>query len=99
MNINWTNRPEGIPPPPDDPGLAKTKNQLTADTFLQLLVAQLRNQDPLNPADGTQFLAQLAQFSSLEQMIGIKTEISALRAEMTAAKTEDKKTEKETGAV
>ncbi|HEY1335957.1 MAG TPA: flagellar hook capping FlgD N-terminal domain-containing protein, partial [Bryobacteraceae bacterium] len=37
--------------------------------FLQLLVAQLRNQDPLNPSDGTQFIAQLAQFQQLEQSI------------------------------
>jgi flagellar basal-body rod modification protein FlgD len=39
------------------------------DTFLQLLTAQLANQDPLNPTDGTEFTAQLAQFSSLEQQI------------------------------
>ncbi len=37
------------------------------DEFLQLLVAQLQNQDPLNPDDPTEFVAQLAQFSSLEQ--------------------------------
>ena len=35
--------------------------------FLQLLVAQLKNQDPQNPADGTAFVTQLAQFSTLEQ--------------------------------
>jgi len=35
--------------------------------FMQLLVAQLKNQDPQNPADGTQFVTQLAQFASLEQ--------------------------------
>jgi flagellar basal-body rod modification protein FlgD len=37
------------------------------DVFLQLLVAQLQNQDPESPADGTQFVTQLAQFSTLEQ--------------------------------
>jgi flagellar basal-body rod modification protein FlgD len=42
------------------------------EMFLQLLVAQIRNQDPLNPADGVQFLSQLAQFSELEQLIGIR---------------------------
>lgn len=41
---------------------------LDKDTFLQLLVAQLRYQDPLNPTDQTQFLAQTAQFTSLEKM-------------------------------
>lgn len=44
---------------------------LGRDEFLQLLVTQLSNQDPLNPMDGQEFAAQLAQFSSLEQLIGI----------------------------
>ena len=48
---------------------------VSQDNFLQLLVAQIKNQDPLNPADGTQFLSQLAQFSSLEQLVGIRTEL------------------------
>jgi flagellar basal-body rod modification protein FlgD len=43
--------------------------------FLQLLVAQLKNQDPLSPTDSTQFVAQLAQFSELEQVIGIRGDI------------------------
>jgi flagellar basal-body rod modification protein FlgD len=41
---------------------------LGKDEFLQLLVTQLQNQDPLDPMDNTQFVAQMAQFSSLEQM-------------------------------
>ena len=44
---------------------------LGRDEFLQLLVTQLSNQDPLNPMDGQEFAAQLAQFSSLEQLISI----------------------------
>lgn len=44
---------------------------LTRDDFLELLVTQLSNQDPLNPMDGQEFAAQLAQFSSLEQLINI----------------------------
>src|SRR6185437_9209291 len=48
-------------------------------TFLQLFVAQLKNQDPLNPADGTQFVSQLAQFSQLEQTINIGQDVSAIR--------------------
>lgn len=41
------------------------------DLFLQLLVAQMSNQDPLNPQDPTQYVTQLAQFSTLEQMQGV----------------------------
>src|SRR5207244_5454333 len=48
------------------------------DTFLQLLVAQLKNQDPLKPTDGVQFVTQLAQFSSLEQLIGIRSDLKNL---------------------
>ena len=45
--------------------------------FLQLLVAQLKNQDPLSPTDSTQFVSQLAQFSELEQVIGIRGDIES----------------------
>ena len=45
------------------------------DTFLQLLVAQIQNQDPTNPTDSIQFVTQLAQFSQLEQLIGIRQEL------------------------
>lgn len=53
------------------------KNELVSkDTFLQLLVAQIRNQDPLKPTDGTQFLSQLAQFSELEQLMGLRSDLT-----------------------
>jgi flagellar basal-body rod modification protein FlgD len=44
-------------------------NDVGFDTFLKLLTAQLQNQDPLNPAEGTEFTGQIAQFSSLEQQL------------------------------
>lgn len=47
-------------------------------TFLTLLVAQLKNQDPMSPADSTQFVTQLAQFSSLEQLTNINTNVGAI---------------------
>jgi flagellar basal-body rod modification protein FlgD len=47
-------------------------------TFLKLFVAQLQNQDPLQPQDGTQFIAQLAQFSSLEQELQMRQDLDAI---------------------
>jgi flagellar basal-body rod modification protein FlgD len=50
----------------------------TEGTFLTLLVAQLKNQDPLSPTDSTQFVGELAQFSSLEQLMNINTGVTAI---------------------
>jgi flagellar basal-body rod modification protein FlgD len=52
-----------------------------------LLVSQLKNQDPLNPTDSTTFVTQLAQFSELEQVIGIKADTDALAASKNSAST------------
>ena len=49
------------------------------DTFLKLLVAQLKYQDPSNPADSTQFLAQTAQFTQVEKLGEIAEMLSAQR--------------------
>lgn len=49
-------------------GAANANSELSENTFLQLMIDQLQNQDPLQPQDNTQMLAQLAQFSALEQM-------------------------------
>jgi flagellar basal-body rod modification protein FlgD len=53
------------------------------DDFLQLLVTQLQNQDPLNPADATEFTAQLATFSSLEQLQNINTTLGDVSTSQT----------------
>jgi flagellar basal-body rod modification protein FlgD len=50
--------------------------QVNESEFLNLLVTQLKHQDPLNPADNQAFLAQLAQFSSLEQLMSINQTLS-----------------------
>jgi flagellar basal-body rod modification protein FlgD len=68
-----------IPPTNGTSGGAQTSTtktdaenaSLNYDDFLNLMVAQLRNQDPLNPTDSTQYMSQIAQFSTVEQ--GIKT--------------------------
>jgi flagellar basal-body rod modification protein FlgD len=51
--------------------------KLGKDEFLRLLVTQMQNQDPLNPMQGEEFAAQLAQFSSLEQLVGIGEQLSS----------------------
>ena len=75
-----------ISAPPDTPP-ASTSAQpattgadgmVTEQTFLQLLIAQMQNQDPTQPQDGTQFVAQLAQFSSLEQQIQMRQDLDTL---------------------
>ncbi|HEY2407717.1 MAG TPA: flagellar hook capping FlgD N-terminal domain-containing protein [Polyangiaceae bacterium] len=55
-----------------------TASGLGETDFLQLLVAQLKNQDPLAPQDNTQFVAQLAQFSSLQQTMGVNTRLDQI---------------------
>ncbi len=63
-------------------GAAATPGAVDKNMFLQLLVAQLRNQDPLSPTDGTQFVGQLAQFQQLEQSMNSGEDIAAIRADL-----------------
>ncbi len=57
-------------------------NIISKDQFMQMLVAQLKNQDPLNPMDGTQFAAQLAQFSTVEQLYNVSESMSNMSSSM-----------------
>lgn len=58
------------------------KNDLDKDAFLRLLTTQLANQDPLNPMEDREFIAQLAQFSSLEQMQNLNKNVENLSDEL-----------------
>jgi flagellar hook assembly protein FlgD len=57
----------------------ETGDLANAEVFLQLLVTQLKHQNPFEPADGTEFVAQLAQFSQLEQSLGMREDLKAIR--------------------
>ena len=57
---------------------AKSGGQITRDDFMKLLIAQLQNQDPLSPMDNQQFAVQLAQFNSLEQLVGLNEKLESL---------------------
>lgn len=63
---------------------ASKSQVLDQDAFLRLLVTQLQNQDPLSPMEDTEFIAQLAQFSALEQMNQVRQEVENMRNEITA---------------
>lgn len=58
----------------------KANDALGKDDFLQLLVKQMQYQDPLDPQDNSEYVAQLAQFSSLEQMTNLNTTMSTSQA-------------------
>ena|ERR1700730_1583761 len=75
-SITSTTKPPTAPP---SAITGSTSNLANQTTFLQLLVAQLKYQDPLQPQDGTQFVSQLAQFSDLEQQIGSHQDLDAIR--------------------
>lgn len=57
---------------------------LNENSFLQLLTTQMQYQDPLQPQDNSQFIAQLAQFTSLEQMTNVATNDSQIATKLTA---------------
>lgn len=62
---------------------ATANSSLGKDDFLKLLVTQMQNQDPMNPMDDTQSIAEMAQFSALEQMTNISTSMDKLNTNMT----------------
>lgn len=61
---------------------ASTASLANQNVFLQLLVAQLKNQDPDNPADGTTFITQLATFSELSNTTQMAGSLSSIQQEL-----------------
>jgi flagellar basal-body rod modification protein FlgD len=66
MNVDMTTT---IPPGANQKTDAKSKTAVDYDSFLKLLIAQMKNQDPTQPMDSTQYVAQLATFSQVEQTV------------------------------
>lgn len=75
------------------------KNELGKDAFLGLLVAQMKYQDPLNPSSNTEYVAQLASFSQLEQMQNLGTINSNSQAFSLVGKNVIMQTKSETGTI
>src|SRR3954469_13341221 len=67
--------------PPGDVSSRIPMRTLNQDDFLKLVVAQMTTQDPLNPQKDSDFVAQLTQFTTLEQTKGMQTDISELRTQ------------------
>lgn len=65
------------------PGATEPK-ALGQDAFMKLLITQLQHQDPTKPQDDTQFIAQLAQFSSLERLTSIQQSIASMNTALQA---------------
>lgn len=76
MNIDSTTPASALPPA--QPAATTKTDPLSRDAFLSLLVTQLQHQDPTQPMDNSQFIAQLAQFSSLEQLQQANTTLTSI---------------------
>lgn len=72
--------PVGAAEPSQPRALPTNKSAMGRDEFLKMLVAQLKNQDPLNPMDGKDMAAQLAQFSTVEQLIQMNKTLEAQKS-------------------
>lgn len=70
-------------PETDKTGLSK--RTVTQEEFLKILITQLKNQDPINPMESQDFLAQLATLNSLDQLIGINGKLSSVQSEQAFA--------------
>ena len=78
MSIDATQGSGGTQTPTGAADSSSRANSLGSDAFLKLLVTQLQNQDPTSPQSNTEFIAQLATFSSLEQLTSINKAVTSM---------------------
>ncbi|MBU0513510.1 MAG: hypothetical protein KJ621_01945, partial [Proteobacteria bacterium] len=72
----------------DTSSTAKTTtktNELDKNAFMKMFLAQIQNQDPMNPMDATQLATQMAQFTTVEQLSNLNTTVTKLLAQQTGA--------------
>lgn len=89
INTDYSNRDMFINGQLRDSSQATKDDALGKDAFLTMMVAQLKNQDPLNPMEGTDFTSQLAQFSGLEQQITMNSNLTAILDSLNASSEND----------
>lgn len=77
MTVSGVN---GVGTMSNTPSTQQPKANVDYQSFLKLLVAQMRNQDPTNPMDPTQYVTQLATFSQVEQSVQINTKLADILA-------------------
>ena len=78
MSIDATQASGATQTPTSAADSSSRANSLGSDAFLKLLVTQLQNQDPTSPQSNTEFIAQLATFSSLEQLTSINKAVTSM---------------------
>ena len=83
INPLTTSVPGAQPATPSSAAADPASKLANEQTFLQLLVAQIKNQNPLNPTDSIQFVTQLAQFSQVEQMIAVRQDTDGILKQLT----------------
>jgi len=81
----WGNISELLAQKSNTPKISSGDDLASKDVFMKLMVAQLQPQDPPKPADGIEFVTQLAQFTQLEQSMGMRQELEQIRNLLTPA--------------
>ena len=87
--VNWATIPDASSSTLPTATTKSTSGDNLTDksTFLKLLVSQIKNQNPLNPTDGVQFLTQLTQFSQLEQAITTNADLQSIQTTLSGGAT------------
>ncbi|MBH5368531.1 flagellar hook assembly protein FlgD [Bradyrhizobium glycinis] len=78
MNVNSATDTTGKSSSSNETNVPTSSNSVDYNTFLQLLIAEMKNQDPTNPMDTSQYMSQFAQLSTVEQAMQTNAKLDAL---------------------